>query len=65
MTTTAQRQAEFKKRMKDGGFVQVSAWVHAHQAADVSNALKLLKEDADLEIGPLRNVVTGRLRKSR
>lgn len=39
-----QRQAEFKERMRSGGFVQITAWVHAD---DKARAIKYLKSLTD------------------
>ncbi|RWO96668.1 MAG: hypothetical protein EOQ98_21860 [Mesorhizobium sp.] len=60
---SATRQRAFKKRMSDDGFVQVTGWVRSHQAADIAALMKRLKEDTDLEPGPMRNTRTGRLER--
>lgn len=63
MATNAQRQAEFRKRMKAQGYVQVTGWVKANQASDVMILMKRLAESDELEIGPVRNVKTGKLQR--
>ncbi|UIB81394.1 hypothetical protein [Flyfo microvirus Tbat2_93] len=61
--TNAERQRKFREAMKEQGLVQVTVWVHDHQAADVKIAAQALALDNDLEIGTLRNVQTGRYRR--
>lgn len=63
MSTSAERQRSFKKRMAAGGFVQVSGWVRSHQAADIKTLLARLSADPDLTVGPVRNEASGRLEK--
>lgn len=55
------RQAAFRERMKAEGLVQVSGWVHPHQAADVVALMATLRRRDDLTTGPFRNPETGRL----
>lgn len=59
------RQAAFRERMVKAGMVQVTGWVHSHQAADATQMLRRLKEDPELSPGPLRNPATGRLVRAR
>ena len=59
------RQAAFRERMVKAGLVQVSAWVHSHQEADVLNYLRHLRENPGLSPGPLRDPATGRLVRAR
>ena len=63
MASSADRQKEFRKRMEAEGYIQVTGWVPAAQASDVRILMKRLMTDADLEVGPLRNVRTGRLER--
>ena len=66
MATSAERQKAFRKRMREKGLVPVTAYVPADQAAQVMLLLSRLCEDgADLELGPLRNYVTGKLVSTR
>ena len=58
--SNANRQREFRKRMEEQGFVQVTGWVPASQMADVQSVMRRLRDDGDLEIGTLRNTRTGR-----
>ncbi|MER9265424.1 hypothetical protein NKI63_12715 [Mesorhizobium sp. M0410] len=60
-----ERQRTFKKKMYDAGYVQVTVWVHASQAADIKTLADRLKADRDLTVGPIRNEATGRLQKLR
>lgn len=55
------RQAAFRERMVNAGFVQVTGWVHADQAPDTLHMLRTLKENPGLMPGPLRNPATGKL----
>lgn len=59
--TSAERQKAFRERMRAQGFEQVTVWVPSSQASDLSVCCKRLCEDAELELGPLRNTVTGKL----
>lgn len=59
----ADRQTEFRKRMIAAGMVQVSGWVQGHQASDVIQLMRRLKTSGDLTVGPVRNVVSGKLEK--
>lgn len=54
------RQAAFRARMKAEGLVQVTGWVHEHQASDAIQVLRRLKKNEDLTPGPLRNTVTNK-----
>ena len=59
------RQAAFRERMVNAGFVQVTGWVHESQAAETLHMLRRLKEAPELVPGPLRNPVTGKLVSAR
>jgi hypothetical protein len=63
MSSNAARQAAFRKRMQENGFVQVAVWVPAAQAASVTLAAKTLCENEALELGPMRNTTTGKVHK--
>lgn len=66
MATAAERQREFRKRMKAKGLVPISAYVPAEQAAQVMLQLaRLCDEGVTLELGPLRNYSTGKLISAR
>ena len=58
-----QRQAAFKRRMRDVGLVQVSGWLHPHQRADLNLLFRRLQSNPNLTVGPVRNEATGRLEK--
>ncbi|TIS45684.1 hypothetical protein [Mesorhizobium sp.] len=53
------------KRIRDqreaAGMVQVSAWVHSHQASDVKLLLAVLAKCPDLIVGPVRDERTNKL----
>lgn len=55
------RQAAFRERMVNAGYVQVTGWVHRDQVADATEMLRRLKESPGLLPGPLRNPATGKL----
>jgi len=46
--TNAERQAAFRNRKLKTGLVQISGFVHAHQAADVRLLMEVLGSDPDL-----------------
>lgn len=59
----AARQADFRQRMEEEGFVQVTGWVRRDQAAAVSALIRRLRDDPALEPGPVRNTRTGRIER--
>lgn len=61
--TSRNRQADYRRRMEAAGFVQVTGWVHTHQAASVTDLLAALRADINCEAGPMRDIITGRLTK--
>ncbi len=62
MASSAERQKAFRQRMRDKGLVPITTYVPADQAADVTEKLaRLCDEGVTLELGPLRNYVTGKL----
>ena len=61
--SAASRQAQFRYNMHRQGMREVTGWVREHQTADMTLLMRRLREDPDLEIGPLRNTRTGRLVK--
>lgn len=63
MSDNAARQAAFRKRMQEKGFVQVAVWVPATQASAVTLAAKTLCENDSFELGPMRNTASGKLHK--
>jgi len=63
MSSSAARQAALRKRMQEKGFVQVTVWVPAEQTAAVTLAAKTLCENESFELGPMRNVESGKLHK--
>lgn len=64
MATTAERQRSFNARMRAKGFVKISGWVHVHQAADAQIVLNNLRQDPELEVGPMKHTPSGKLRKT-
>lgn len=54
------RQAAYRRRMEDAGFVQVTGWVHRAQAADALTMLRRLKDNPALTPVSLRNADTNR-----
>lgn len=66
MATAAQRQKEFRQRMREKGLVPITAYVPADQVGDVMSKLGMLcDEGVTLELGPLRNYSTGKLVSAR
>lgn len=65
MATAAERQAKRRKKLEGDGLVPVTGYVPAALAGELMAIMKMLCEDRSLEVGPLRNVVTGRLVRSR
>jgi hypothetical protein len=45
MKTTKQRQASFKKRMRDAGYVQVTVWVPKDKKAELKAFAEGLKHE--------------------
>lgn len=58
--TSTERQRAYRERMLAEGYVQVTGWVHSHQAGYVAVQLARLKRDPDLTPGPMRNTKTNR-----
>jgi hypothetical protein len=63
MSSSAARQAALRKRMQEKGFIQVTVWVPVAQASTVTLAAKTLCENETFELGPMRNVASGKLHK--
>lgn len=61
MATSAERQREFRKRMKEKGLVPVTVYVPGGYAGEIMLAAEKLCRDRDLSLGALRNTKTGRL----
>lgn len=59
-TEARNRQAKYRERMADAGFVQVCAWVHKHQEADTMQLLRRLKANETFIPGALRDTDTNR-----
>lgn len=66
MATSAERQKEYRKRMRDKGLVPLTAYVPADQVGHIMATLsRLCDEGVTLELGPLKNYVTGKLLSNR
>lgn len=63
MATAAERQAKLRAKRKAEGLVPVTVYVPAQQVAAVMLLAERLCADRDTEVGPVRNVRTGRLGK--
>lgn len=63
--SNAERQRAYKERMREAGFVQVTGWVRADQQGDVAELMARLAADPDLEVGPVRSRVSGKLQRLR
>lgn len=65
MKTNVERQRDFRVAMERQNMVVLTVFVRKDQMADIRAAINGLKEDVDLELGPYRNVRTGKLVKRR
>lgn len=63
MSENARRQREFRARRIEAGFQPITIWVPAEHASDFKVAADKVCEDRNLSLGPLRNVVTGKLQR--
>lgn len=63
MVAGAQRQREYKKRLKESGLVVVSGFVHPHQRQAVVLLLSALRDSPWMMPGPLRDTRSGKLQK--
>jgi len=59
--STADRAKAFKARMQAQGLRQVNVWVPADKMGQLQMLAELLRGDSEIEVGPARNVRTGRL----
>ena len=55
------RAKAFKQRQRDAGLEQCNVWVPAGMVADIQIVAALMRENPNLELGTLRDVITGRL----
>lgn len=60
-TRNAVKQAAFKARMAEAGFVQLQLWVPAETTADMQQAADSLRMHDGLTVARLVDVRTGRL----
>jgi hypothetical protein len=61
--STAERQAAFRARKREAGLVSVTVMIPAHLEAQLRAAAARLMREAGLELGPLRESKSGKLRK--
>lgn len=61
MASPAIRQAKRRQKLEGMGLVQIAGFVPASVASELKTAMKLLRENRNLEMGPLRDSATGRL----
>lgn len=59
--SAAERQAAYRKRLKEKGLLPVTVFVPAIYVGEITSIANKLAEDRDLELGPLRNAATGKL----
>lgn len=59
--TNAERQRAFRLSMEAKGFVQLTCWVPAHAAAEVSEACATMRKLPWLTVGRLLDPKSGRL----
>lgn len=60
-TASARRAAAFKQRQRDAGLEQACVWVPAGMVAQLQVLAEALRENPALEVGPLRDMISGRL----
>src|SRR6266851_180547 len=58
---SAQRQARYRSRQKKAGFTEIALFVPPHAAPDLQLAAEALRQAPHLEIGPLRDPISGKL----
>lgn len=63
MASSKVRQSYYRERMRTQGYESVTVWVPFKQSADFREVAKQLCANGSLELGPLRNVETGKLQK--
>lgn len=63
--SSAERQRDYRQRLKRKNLVQITAFVHSHQEADLRELLDRLRADPALEAGPLRHTASGKLQARR
>lgn len=63
MATSAERQRSYRAKMADAGLVPLTVYVPRDQQAAVYNLANRLCDDRNLEVGPVRNVVTGKMER--
>lgn len=61
MSTSAERQAAFRRRMEADGYVQVTGWVPSNTASDIMEVMRRLRENSNLEVACFRDTLTGRM----
>lgn len=61
MASVAERQKAFRRRLEAEGMAQISGFVPGRHFDDVRLLIERLRNDPALTVGPLRNVVTGKL----
>lgn len=55
------RAAAFKERMQAQGLRQVNVWVPADKAANIQILAEMLRDNEALDVGPLRDTLSGKL----
>lgn len=61
--TNNERQRKFVQSQQANGLVKLVLWVPAEQAPDIQIVCHRLRCDRDLELGPLRNFVSGKMER--
>jgi hypothetical protein len=59
-SSNAVRQARFRAKAAEGGWVQCCVWVPAAALPDLQLQAELLRKHAHLSVGPLRDPASGR-----
>lgn len=63
MASSAERQRAFKAKLAEQGLRQVFGYVHEHQLSDLLLLVARLRDNPDLQVGPVRNTATGRIER--
>ena len=55
------KQEKYRREMREKGFVQVNVWAPVNMAREIQIAAALSREYPHLEMGTLRDTVSGKL----
>lgn len=61
MSSSAERQAAFRQRLKEKGIVPLTIFVPSRYAADFNEAARICRDNPAIGLGPMRHEATGKL----